>query len=274
MQLVSCRNVLIYFDRGLQERAVQLFRDALVPRGFLGLGSRESLHGFRAGGFVRGRLARSAPLPEAGVSGDVAAALRDRPPEVVVIGASAGAVDALMRLLPPLPAGLPVPLLVVVHVPADRRNALPALFAHNCGAGGARGRGQDETGATTVYFAPPDYHLLVEGDGSLALSVDEPVHYSRPAIDVLFESAAEAYGSRVLGILLSGASRRWCGGAREDSRGGRTHVGPDARDRTGVGDATCRPGSRATRDARPGQHGARAGRLGDLAWLTRQHCQA
>ena len=58
-----------------------------------------------------------------------------------------------------------------------------------------------------MYFAPPDYHLLIEHDGTLALSVDEAVHYSRPSIDVLFESAAESRGDRVLGILLSGASR-------------------------------------------------------------------
>lgn len=159
------------------------------------------------------------------MSGDVAAALRDRPPEVVVIGASAGAVDALMRLLPPLPAGLPVPLLVVVHVPADRRNALPALFAHNSALAMREAEDKMRPEPSTVYFAPPDYHLLIEGDGSLALSVDEPVHYSRPAIDVLFESAAEAYGSRVLGILLSGASRDGAAGlARIREAGGHTWV--------------------------------------------------
>ena len=60
----------------------------------------------------------------------------------------------------------------------------------------------------TVYFAPPDYHLLVERGPQLALSVDEPVHFSRPSIDVLFESAADVYGERLLGIVLTGAQRR------------------------------------------------------------------
>ena len=60
--------------------------------------------------------------------------------------------------------------------------------------------------AGTVYFAPPDYHLLVDDGPQLALSADEPVHYSRPSIDVLFESAADVYGERLLGIILTGAN--------------------------------------------------------------------
>lgn len=133
--------------------------------------------------------------------------LRLHPPSVIVIGASAGAVDALMQLLPPLPADLPVPVVVVVHVPADRRNALPQLFAQTSALTMCEAEDKMTLQPATVYFAPPDYHLLIEHDGTLALSVDEAVHYSRPSIDVLFESAAESRGDRVLGILLSGASR-------------------------------------------------------------------
>ena len=155
----------------------------------------------------------------------LAAALAERPPAVVVVGASAGAVDALLQLLPPLPLALPVPLLVVVHVPADRRNALPGLFAHNSALAMCEAEDKMTPEPSTVYFAPPDYHLLIEADGSLALSVDEPVHYSRPAIDVLFESAAKAYGPRVLGILLSGASRDGAEGlAQIRDAGGHTWV--------------------------------------------------
>jgi two-component system, chemotaxis family, protein-glutamate methylesterase/glutaminase len=155
----------------------------------------------------------------------LAAALGDRPPAVVVIGASAGAVDALLQLLPLLRPALPVPLLVVVHVPADRRNALPALFAQSSALTMCEAEDKMTPEPSTVYFAPPDYHLLIEADGSLALSVDEPVHYSRPAIDVLFESAAKAYGSRVLGILLSGASHDGAAGlAQIRDAGGHTWV--------------------------------------------------
>ena len=137
----------------------------------------------------------------------LARALRARPPAVVAIGASAGAVEALGRLLPALPGRLPVAVLVVVHVPADRSSALPELFGQTCALATLEVEDKTMPHAATVYFASPDYHLLVERDGSLALSVDEPVNHSRPSIDVLFESVAVAHGPHALGILLSGASR-------------------------------------------------------------------
>lgn len=132
--------------------------------------------------------------------------LRARAPEAVVVGASAGAVEALLALLPPLPEGLPVPVLVVVHVPSDRRSALPALFAERCRVPVLEAEDKLRSDPGRVYFAPAGYHLLVERGGGLALSVDDPVNLSRPSIDVLFESAAWAYGARLLGIVLSGAN--------------------------------------------------------------------
>lgn len=159
------------------------------------------------------------------MSAELASALRQRPPAVIAIGASAGAVEALMQLLPELPAGLPAAILVVVHVPADRRSALPELFEKACALPTREAEDKIMPEPSTVYFAPPDYHLLVERDGSLALSVDEPVHHSRPSIDVLFDSIAEALGARVLGILLSGASRDGADGlARIRAEGGHTWV--------------------------------------------------
>lgn len=127
-------------------------------------------------------------------------------PSAIVIGASAGAIDALSILLPVLPAGYPHPILVVVHVPAEKKNTLAELFTARCRIAVKEAEDKEEIRAGTVYFAPADYHLLVEPDFTLALSSDEPVLYSRPAIDVLFESAADAYGSRLTGIVLTGAS--------------------------------------------------------------------
>jgi two-component system chemotaxis response regulator CheB len=72
----------------------------------------------------------------------------------------------------------------------------------------------------SIYFAPPDYHLLIEAGPQLSLSVDEPVHFSRPSIDVLFESAAEVFGPRLLGILLSGASEDGSAGLGAIARAG------------------------------------------------------
>lgn len=126
--------------------------------------------------------------------------------DAVVVGASAGGFDALQRLLASLPAGFAPALLVVLHLPPDRPSAVPRLLARQCALPVAEALDKQPLRPGTVVFAPPDYHLLVEPSRTLALSADEPVLYSRPAIDPLFESAAAAFGARLLGVLLTGAS--------------------------------------------------------------------
>lgn len=127
-------------------------------------------------------------------------------PEVIAIGASAGALDALGQLLPELPRSFPAPVLLVVHVLPDRESMLPSVLAAHCGLAVREAGDKMEVRAGGLYVAPPDYHLLLEAQKVLALSSDGPVNYSRPSIDVLFESVAYACGRRGLGILLSGAS--------------------------------------------------------------------
>jgi two-component system chemotaxis response regulator CheB len=129
-----------------------------------------------------------------------------QPIQAIAIGASAGAVQALLRILPALPATYPLPVLIVVHVPPDRSNALVALFQSKCPLPVREAEDKEPVAAGTIYFAPSDYHLLVEADRSLALSWDEPVNHSRPAIDVLLQSAADAYGPALVGIVLTGAN--------------------------------------------------------------------
>lgn len=133
-------------------------------------------------------------------------------PRAVVIGASAGAVQALSRILPRLPATYPLPILVVVHVPAAP-SGLTELFASKCALSVREPEDKEPIAAATVYFAPPDYHMLVETDGSISLSADAPVLFSRPSIDVLFESAADAYGTDLLGLVLTGANEDGAAGA-------------------------------------------------------------
>jgi two-component system, chemotaxis family, protein-glutamate methylesterase/glutaminase len=135
-------------------------------------------------------------------------------PRAVAIGASAGAVQALMALLPALPADFALPVFVVVHVPPGRRNALAALFAETCGLTVREAEDKDPIQPGIVYFAPPDYHLLVETPESLALSTDEAVSFSRPAVDVLFETAAAAYGTGLVAIVLTGANADGAAGLR------------------------------------------------------------
>jgi two-component system, chemotaxis family, protein-glutamate methylesterase/glutaminase len=126
--------------------------------------------------------------------------------EAVVIGASAGGIEALSALLPPLPAASRLAVFVVLHVPRERPSLLVEIFARRCALWVKEAEDKENIEPGTIYFAPPDYHLLIERSRQLALSADEPVHFSRPSIDVLFESAADAYRERLLGIILSGAN--------------------------------------------------------------------
>ncbi len=145
--------------------------------------------------------------------------------EAVVMGASAGGVQALLEILPYLPADYPVPVMTVLHIPADRANALVPLLRSKCEIGVKEAEDKESLAPGTVYFAPADYHLLVETDGSLALSSDEPVNFSRPSIDVLFESAADAYGEGLLAVLLTGANDDGARGLRDIcATGGRVIV--------------------------------------------------
>lgn len=126
--------------------------------------------------------------------------------EAVVIGASAGALDALTIVLSPLPANFPLPVFIVVHLPPDKKSIMTELFKAKCRISVKEAEDKELIEPGTVYFAPPDYHLLVEADKKLSLSSEEPVLFSRPSIDVLFESASDAYGETLLGIVLTGAN--------------------------------------------------------------------
>jgi two-component system chemotaxis response regulator CheB len=126
--------------------------------------------------------------------------------DAIVIGASAGGIEALMVLLPALSPTLVPPIFIVLHLPRDRPSLLPEIFAPKCALAVCEAQDKEPVRPGTVYFAPPDYHLLIDDGPVLALAADELVNYSRPSIDVLFESAAEVYRSRLLGIILTGAN--------------------------------------------------------------------
>lgn len=136
------------------------------------------------------------------------------PARAVVIGASAGGVQALLALLPALPADFPWPIFIVLHVPADRSNLLAPLFEAKCELEVKEAEDKETARPGVVYFAPSDYHLLIEENGDLALSSDEAINYSRPSIDVLFESAADAYGDGLIGVILTGANNDGAAGLK------------------------------------------------------------
>lgn len=126
--------------------------------------------------------------------------------DAVVVGTSAGGVEALLRILPRLHTGFPLPILTVIHLPPDARSGIADLFAMKCKLRVKEAEDKEPIEPGCIYFAPPNYHLLVEPDRRLSLSSDEAVMFSRPSIDVLFESAADVYGERLLAIVLTGAS--------------------------------------------------------------------
>ena len=145
--------------------------------------------------------------------------------EAVVIGASAGGIRALSAVLPALPAELRAAVFIVLHLPRDKPSVLAEIFSRKCAVPVREAQDKEAVAAGTVYFAPNNYHLLLDRGPQLALSADDPVHHSRPSVDVLFESAADVYKERLLGIILSGANEDGASGlAAVHDAGGLTIV--------------------------------------------------
>jgi two-component system chemotaxis response regulator CheB len=145
--------------------------------------------------------------------------------EAIVIGASAGGVEALLNILGPLRTGFVLPIIVVLHLPDGRRSHLAEVFSRRVSLPVLEATDKTPVEAGTLYFATPGYHLSVEQDRSFSLSLEERVHHSRPAIDYLFESAADAYGPTLAAVLLTGANQDGAKGlSRVQQRGGLTIV--------------------------------------------------
>jgi two-component system chemotaxis response regulator CheB len=140
--------------------------------------------------------------------------------DAVVIGASAGGLAALSMLVEGLTSDLRQPLLMVQHVPPSAPTQLAEIFRRKTALRVKEADDKEVVRGGTLYFAAPGYHLLVEADLSLSLSQDDAVHFSRPSIDVLFESAADAWGDRVAGILLTGANEDGAAGLEAIRRSG------------------------------------------------------
>lgn len=140
--------------------------------------------------------------------------------DAVVIGASAGGVDALSVLLPGLLPKSNAAVFIVLHLPRDKPSLLSEIFARKCALPVREAQDKEPVASGTVYFAPSNYHLLLDRGPQMALSVDDLVHHSRPSIDVLFESAADVYGNRLLGIILTGANEDGAAGLAAVHDGG------------------------------------------------------
>lgn len=124
----------------------------------------------------------------------------------IVVGTSAGGLHALTFLLNQLPPDFPIPIVVVQHRSKDQRDLFEEVLQSKCKIKIKQAEEKEKIMGGYVYTAPPDYHLLVETDMTFSLSSDELVLYSRPSINVLFESAAIVYRDSLAGIILTGAN--------------------------------------------------------------------
>lgn len=142
-----------------------------------------------------------------------------------VIGVSAGGLAALEKILPVLDKDFSMPVFIVQHISPHSESYLPTHFNTRCKIRVKEAEDKEFAEQSVVYFAPPNYHLLLEMERTLALSLEERVNFSRPSIDVLFETAAAAYGSELIGIILTGANGDGAQGlAAVKTRGGLTIV--------------------------------------------------
>jgi two-component system chemotaxis response regulator CheB len=133
--------------------------------------------------------------------------------ELIVIGCSLGGMRALQVVLSALPATFTVPVAVVQHRHRASNEGLPSYLRRSSNLPVIDVDDKQWIKPGTVYLAPADYHLLVE-KGMFSLSVDDRVAYSRPSVDVLFESAADAYGDKVIGVVMTGSNQDGAEGAR------------------------------------------------------------
>ena len=132
-----------------------------------------------------------------------------------VIGASAGGWNALKTILGVLPEDFPLAIMVVMHRHPHSDDYLEKSLDNDCAVRVKQADEKESIVSGTVYFAPPNYHLLIEDIHTLTLSVARAVNYARPSIDVLFESAAYVYGDTLAGLILTGANNDGAGGLKK-----------------------------------------------------------
>ncbi len=140
--------------------------------------------------------------------------------KAIVIGVSAGGLDVLMKIIPELPPDFTLPIVIVQHVQEGSDFRLPEILQNKSLIKIKEARDMEELNPSHVYIAPPGYHLLIENEKQFRLSIDAPVQYARPSIDVLFESAADVYQNKLIGIILTGANSDGSDGLRSIKQSG------------------------------------------------------
>jgi two-component system chemotaxis response regulator CheB len=150
--------------------------------------------------------------------------MQQREFEAIVIGASAGGLNAFFNLFEHLPSNFPIPIIVVQHLHPQEDSVLPDLINSKTKLNVKEVVDKEEIHRGFIYFAPPNYHLLIEDKYSFSLTYDEKVNYSRPSIDVLFESASHVWAQNLIGIILTGANGDGAEGIKLVAKAGGTTI--------------------------------------------------
>lgn len=132
----------------------------------------------------------------------------------IVIGTSAGGIEALKTVLQKIKHPLKLPIVIVQHLSPRHESYLPSILASVTGHNIKEAEEKERLENGWIYIAPPNFHVLIEKDGTLSLTVDKRVAYARPSIDVLFETAADAYRDKLIGVILTGANHDGASGMK------------------------------------------------------------
>ncbi len=135
--------------------------------------------------------------------------------EAIVIGVSAGGMDALRKIIPLLPSDFSASIIVVQHLHPQSDDFLAIDLDKKSRLTVKQADEKEKLMPGLVYFAPPNYHLLIENNKTFSLSICDMINYARPSIDILFETAAETFQEKLIGIVLTGANRDGCLGAKK-----------------------------------------------------------
>lgn len=140
--------------------------------------------------------------------------------KAIVIGTSAGGLFAISILLEKLPEDYPIPVIIVQHRSKEPKDLLEEVLQAKCRIRIKQADEKEKIENGFVYIAPPDYHLLIEDDKTFSLTADEHVRFSRPSIDVLFETAAAVFRNTLIGIILTGANHDGAAGIKAIKKSG------------------------------------------------------
>jgi two-component system chemotaxis response regulator CheB len=165
--------------------------------------------------------------------------------ELLVMGGSAGSFTLIQAVVKALPKDFALPVLIVLHRGKQYKSLLEDLLQLHAAVKVDEAQDKEQLRPGHVYIAPADYHLLAEPDGSISLDVSEPVWFCRPSIDVLFESAADSYKGKTMGILLSGANEDGAAGLQMIRRSGGLGMVQDPEE----AEFSIMPGAAVKRDA-------------------------